>query len=164
MALRPKKDLPQPTPPRELANAIFIINTTRAAREEVEDGIEHTKAAIQETLSLLASGTAWEFTPLGIMEQREHAFGPFETKKLAAHMIPSVLDEEGRDWKGHIWTYGTLPMIWDDFLDPNFQVPRAYWCRKCGKFQTFKGSCSTCRANGHKFVPTIEIKDWESEV
>jgi hypothetical protein len=147
-----------------LASAIFILKATGAAREAVMGVNEYTKAILEETLALLASGTAWEFTPIGIMEQQEQAFGPFELKKHASYMIPSNLDEDGKDWKGDAWTYCQLPMIWEDFILPNYQVPRYFWCKGCKSTQTFKGSCSTCRFNGEQFVPTIEIKDWEREI
>ena len=145
-------------------SAIFIFNATPGARNAIMGPNEYTRSVLEETLKLLASGTAWEFTPIGIMEQQDQAFGPFETKKEASYMIPSILDSEGKDWKGHSWTYGTLPMIWGDYIIPNYQVPRFYWCKECKSTQTFKGSCSTCRANGKQFIPTIEIKDWEREL
>jgi hypothetical protein len=150
----------KPPPP----SAIFIFKATTASREAVMGVNEYTKSILQETLPLLAAGTAWEFTPMGIMEQQELAFGPFETKKHAAYMIPSTLDEDGKDWKGDEWTYAQLPMIWEEYILPNYQVPRYFWCRECKNTQNFKGSCSTCRSNGEQFVPTIEIKDWEREI
>ena len=143
----------------EISKAIFIINATKAAREEYQEVDEYTTNAFSETIELLRQGNAFEFTPIGIMSQREQAFGPFKTKKLASYMIPSILDGQGKDWKGHVWTFGILPMIWEEYLEPNYQVPRVYWCKKCGHSQAFKGSCGSCRSKGDKYIPTIEIKD-----
>ena len=164
-AFKPK---PEPEPennPKKgaVAKATFIINATRAGREEIETFEEHTRKSFAETIDLLRQGIAYEFTPVGIMEQRDQAFGPFEDRKTASFMIPSELDEKGKDWKGHRWTYGVLPMIWETFVDPNFQVPRVYWCRECNQAQSFKGSCGHCKSNGKKFVKTLEVKDWEGD-
>ena len=148
---------------KRIVQATFIINATKACMEELEDYQTYTENSFIETIELLRKGIAYEFTPVGIMEQREQAFGPFENRKTASFMIPSELNSEGKDWKGQRWTYGVLPMIWETFVDPNFQVPRVYWCEKCGKTQSFKGSCGHCKSNGEKYVPTKEIKDWEGD-
>tara|TARA_B100000287_G_scaffold400401_1_gene419597 strand:- start:3974 stop:4492 length:519 start_codon:yes stop_codon:yes gene_type:complete len=160
----PNESNVKPEKKEPVATAFFVFNASPGAGDAVMGINEYTRHILEETLQLLASGMAWEFTPIGIMEQQDQAFGPFETKKEASYMIPSVLDEEGKDWKGQSWTYGQLPMIWDEFIEPNYQVPRYFWCRKCGGTQTFKGSCSTCKSNGEQFVPTIEIKDWNREI
>ncbi len=162
-ALKPIKNKEKPQK-NIVSKAIFIINATKAAREEYEEANEYAVQALSETIELLRHGNAFEFTPIGIMNQREQAFGPFKTKKLASYMIPSILDSQGKDWKGHVWTFGTLPMIWEEYLEPNYQVPRVYWCKKCGHSQAFKGSCGHCRSQGDKYIPTIEIKDWEGEL
>ena len=164
-----RKEIPHesnamPQRKESVESAFFIFNASPGAGDAVMGPNEYTRHIIKETLELLASGMAWEFTPIGIMEQQEEAFGPFETRKEASYMIPSILDERGKDWKGHSWTYGKLPMIWEEFIQPNYQVPRYFWCRKCKSTQTFKGSCGTCKANGEQFVPTIEVKDWEREL
>jgi len=156
--------VPQTKAKSKISKAIFIVNATKAAKEEYEECIEYTKDAISETIELLRQGNAFEFTPIGIMNQREQAFGPFENKKLAPYMTPSILNEQGKDWKGHVWAYGTLPMIWEEYLEPNYQVPRVYWCKKCEHSQPFKGSCGNCKSNGEKYVPTQQIKDWDDEL
>lgn len=162
--LKPIQPPEDPDPRAEVPVSHFIINATRAVREECEEFNEYASRAFEETIKLLSQGNAFEFTPIGIMVQKEEAFGPFESRKLATYMIPSELDEKGKDWKGHTWILGVMPMIWEDFIVPNYQVPRAYWCRECGHTQAFKGSCGNCRGQGRKFIPTIEIKDWEGDL
>lgn len=161
----PLKSLPKPPrPSQKVPTSCFIINATKSVGPECAEFKDFITNAFEETIGLLSRGSAFEFTPIGIMAHKEEAFGPFETKKLASYMIPSELDEDGKDWKGHIWIYGSMPMIWEDFIIPNYQVPRAYWCRSCGHTQVFKGSCGACRKNGKKFTPTIEIKNWDGDL
>lgn len=162
-AMRPAKEQIEEEKAEPVMQAHFIINATQACKEEMEEYDEYTTKSFKQTIELLSQGTAFKFTPVGIMELREQAFGPFEDKKTARFMIPSELDSNGKDWKGNTWTFGILPMIWEAFVDPNFQVPRIYYCKECSNHQTFKGSCSYCKSQGKKFIPTIEIKDWDKE-
>ena len=162
-AMRPAKEQIEEEKNEPVMQAHFIINATQACMEEMDEYDEYTTKSFEQTIQLLSQGSAFKFTPVGIMELREQAFGPFEDRKTARFMIPSELDSNGKDWKGNTWTFGILPMIWEAFVDPNFQVPRIYYCKECSNHQTFKGSCSYCKSQGKKFIPTIEIKDWDKE-
>ncbi len=147
------------------ANAAwFIMNSTKASKNETEFPEEYSKKTINETIDLLSKGSDFRITPLGILIQREMAWGPFEKKSHAEYMIPSALDEKGKDWKGEKWNICKLPMLWEEFEMPNYQVKRMFWCSHCGGAQPFKGSCSVCKANHEVFRKTIEIKDWENEL
>ena len=144
--------------------AWFILNASKASQNETEFPEDYSKTVFRQTMDLLSKGSDFRITPLGILIQREMAWGPFEKKAHAEYMIPSILDDDGRDWKGEKWGISQLPMIFEDFEMPNYQVRRVYWCKHCNGAQPFKGSCSICKSNHSVFRKTIEIKDWENEL
>ena len=145
---------------KQTRKAHFIINATLAAQESCEDPFDYAKETIKETLTQLAIGTSFQLTPLGVLESRDMAYGPFETRTKANFIIPSELNEKGLDWQGNKWFIGEVPMIWDDYMQPNYGIKRVYRCAECENIQMFKGSCSKCKGEGRLHIKTMEIKDW----
>lgn len=146
--------------------AYYAVNASKAgiAFSDALDPWAWARSLEKETLDQLEKETIFRLTSLGYHMMRDEAFGPFKEKGHAEFIIPSPLDEEGRDWKGEKWVIVRLPMVQKEFLIPHWQVRRVYLCEACGNKQPFKGSCAQCRSEGTNFQPTIEIKDWEGEI
>ena len=83
---------------------ITFLNFSVSVGEIIKDiKIDGNQRISKETILVLGNiskGSDFRITPLGILIQREMAWGPFEKKNHAEYMIPSLLDEDGRDWKG----------------------------------------------------------------
>lgn len=90
-------------------------------------------------------------------------FGPFENKRGAVLMAASELDDQEKDYFGTRWAFICVEMTDTDYQKPLLERARVFVCsdKECGAVQRFKGSCSSCKANGKSLVRTIEVRDWD---
>ena len=91
------------------------------------------------------------------------AFGPFENERGATLMAASDLDAQEKGYFGTRWAFMCVEMTDTEYQKPLLERARVFVCsdKECGAVQRFKGSCSSCKANGKSLVRTIEVRDWD---
>jgi len=149
---------------KTLVDMHWAINITKAIDEPEDITLENIQTLIENITDEIMKKMPYGVSTLKHLERKSAAFGPFERPTHARTMPASDLDEEHKDFFGNQWAFLALPMVFKEFHEPVWTVRKVFVCStypECTHHQNFKGSCTECKSKGIKFVPTIEVRDWD---
>ena len=142
----------------------WAINITKSIDDPDEITVENIQTMFDGITDEIRRKIPYGISTLKRLERKSAAFGPFERPTHARTMPASELDDDHKDFFGNQWAFLALPMVFKEFHEPVWTVRKIFVCSKypeCTGHQNFKGSCTSCKSKGEKFVKTIEIRDWE---
>lgn len=146
----------------ERSEAHYAINLSKLSRAG-----QHVQSAyveeLQERVSQFRAKGLSVKAVLNPLLSTGILYGPFENRRGATLMAASDLDSQQKDYFGTRWGFMCVEMTDSEYQKPLLERARVFVCsdKECGAVQRFKGSCSSCKANGKSLVRTIEVRDWD---